>query len=356
MARVFLFYTGYYEKMTLPLLDGDGEISKNQVIAWIDECIDNSGYDLLSDFRSLWPYSVVNRDYTYSDGTPQYAYAYDNDLSWIGEEGANTETVFAIKYSNLATWDTRPYSNQINLFCGFRSQTQVPFGGGWGCATVNAQLWDTWLNDEPNDIRRQSSILDVNDTSEGTSGYIWWNDNQYNETGYWQKKYLPINIQKTDGNIVNYSCILYGTTPNFQLDNTQDLVVIRFADILLMGAELGGSNAQSYLDRVRQRAGLPFVPCTLENIKKERRYELAFEAVRYYDLLRWHNVEEAFEKIVDVPMYNSGNLIYKTINYRPETGGFLPIPESEIELSGGILTQNPGWTDASSNYAQSIDQ
>ena len=41
MARVFLFYTGYYQKESLPLPDG-GEISKDQVIAWLDECTDTS--------------------------------------------------------------------------------------------------------------------------------------------------------------------------------------------------------------------------------------------------------------------------------------------------------------------------
>ena len=57
-------------------------------------------------------------------------------------------------------------------------------------------------------------------------------------------------------------------------------------DVLLMGAELDSPNAQAYLDRVRSRAGLQSVPATLDNIKKERRFELAFEGVRYYDLLR----------------------------------------------------------------------
>ena len=66
MARVFLFYTGYYEKETLPLPDG-GEITKAQVIAWLDECANTSisGHDLVSDFRNLWPYSYV-QDYKFT--------------------------------------------------------------------------------------------------------------------------------------------------------------------------------------------------------------------------------------------------------------------------------------------------
>ncbi|MDR2860156.1 MAG: RagB/SusD family nutrient uptake outer membrane protein, partial [Mediterranea sp.] len=56
MARVFLFYTGYYGKSELPVAGG-GSISKSQVISWLEDCINNSGHDLLSDFRSLWPYA-----------------------------------------------------------------------------------------------------------------------------------------------------------------------------------------------------------------------------------------------------------------------------------------------------------
>ena len=48
---------------------------------------------------------------------------------------------------------------------------------------------------------------------------------------------MPINVRNAEGNIVNYSCEMYGATTNFQENNTQDLVVIRFADVLLMGAE-----------------------------------------------------------------------------------------------------------------------
>jgi starch-binding outer membrane protein, SusD/RagB family len=55
-----------------------------------------------------------------------------------------------------------------------------------------------------------------------------------------------------------------------------------------------GSNAQIYLDRVRNRAGLITVPATLENIKSERKYELAFEFSRFYDLMRWGDVEKEF--------------------------------------------------------------
>src|SRR5690606_27302339 len=114
MARVFLFYTGYYAKSELPLTDG-GSVSKAQVIGWLEDCISNSGHGLIDDFRNLWPYS--NRI-----TKPDYAYAKDNNLEYAGE--GHKETVFAVKFGTLADWgDTYilGYTNQLNLHSSLRS-------------------------------------------------------------------------------------------------------------------------------------------------------------------------------------------------------------------------------------------
>ena len=57
-ARVFLFYTGRYDKKTLPLTP-EGEITKEQVISWLEDCIDHSGHNLISDQRNLWGYTKL---------------------------------------------------------------------------------------------------------------------------------------------------------------------------------------------------------------------------------------------------------------------------------------------------------
>ena len=53
-----------------------------------------------------------------------------------------------------------------------------------------------------------------------------------------------------------------------------------------MAAELGSPNADNYMHMVRSRAGLPDIAVNQENIMKERARELAFEGIRYWDLLR----------------------------------------------------------------------
>lgn len=89
---------------------------------------------------------------------------------------------------------------------------------------------------------------------------------------------------------------------------------------------------------------------TLDALKKERHHELAFEGIRYYDLLRWagkDNLEEVktiLEHQNGVSVINNGVIGEKNgVLFRPETGGFLQIPNREIQLSDGVLEQNPGW-------------
>lgn len=343
MARVFLFYTGYYRTEALPLADG-GQVTKAEVTDWIVDCVENSGHDLLPDFRNLWAYSYVQ----------DYKYTADNNLSWAGD--GSVETVFSIKYSALSNdWNSpQQKSNQICLYSGFREQNYTktfPFGQGWGMGTVNPKIYNDW---DPNDVRRDASVLDVRNTDE-VADFDFGGGNQQDNTCYFQKKYIPINVwtDETKTKVYNFSHELYGMEgTDYQRDNIQDLILIRFSDVLLMAAELGAPNAQQYLDRVRSRAGLGSVPATLENIKAERRFELAFEGIRYYDLLRWHDEDQITANQTGIVTYNRrgmANAETTNIAFRPETGGFLPIPQTQIDLSGGVLTQNAGW-EGSDNY------
>jgi hypothetical protein len=259
--------------------------------------------------------------------------------------------MFALKFSTFADWGTSIYySNQMNLFFGWRSYSyKGVMGEGWGMGTVNKKLWDEWPDA---DLRKKGSILDVRDEAEGIDAPYGlgtdFHDKQMDETGYWQKKYRPINLKK-NAQWSNYSVSFYSATRNFQLDNMQDIVLIRFADVLLMHSELTGT--VNGINQVRARAKLePIGAYSLDALKRERRYELAFEGVRYYDLLRWagksnlSQVEAILESQNGVPTINNGVAgTKKGVDFRVATGGFLQIPNQEIQLSEGVLTQNPGW-------------
>lgn len=344
MARVFLFYTGYYKKDSLPLAgEGGGSISQSEVVAWLEDCINNSGHGLVSDFRNLWPYT---NEFT----VEKYDFTKGKGLKWEGD--GNKETVFAVKFGTSVDWGdqfTLGYSNQYNLHFGLRAgnggESTFPFGQGWGAGPVNGEMWNDWGQAEPTDIRRTASILDVEAELES---YEYGADMQMEETGYWQKKYVPITAYDGEGEFsISYTILKDGALVDYQRAHTQDLVLIRFADVLLMHSELT-QNATN-LNKVRARAGLASIAYTLDALKRERRWELAFEGLRYFDLMRWGDAATQLAKQEGVAIKNRGvDTVMRAFGggYKARyeaTGGFWPIPQTQVDLSDGVLTQNAGW-------------
>ena len=363
LGRVFLFYTGFYGKESLPLMGEDGTISgsigKDEVAAALKDCIDNSGHGLVSDYRSLWPYTntVSKKDYPYVKNAPD----------WV-KDGENPEQVFVIKCSHLASWSTTiGYSNQYMLHFAIRShggadqyKKLFPFGQGWGAGPVSPKLWKEWQAAEPNDPRREASILD----GSKTEGYIYGADKQMEETGLWQKKIIATTAAKeydsnggikTLFNSFTTSKDYYGDgeKEDFQLSHEVDLNVIRFADVLLMHSEI--TKTADGMNRVRARAGLPAVTYSETALRNERRWELAFEGTRWADIRRWGIAEQALSNQIGSAIWNRGvATVMKNqgAGYAARyaaTKGFMPIPQTEIDLSNGVLKQNAGW-DASAVF------
>jgi len=331
IARVWLFYTGYYSKPDLPTLSGS--ISKSQIITYLEDCIANSGHALLPDYRNNF---VYGNNLT----APDYPYARDNNLSWAGDEGGNTESVFVIKNSIFN-------DNRWGLLFGIRSQPKAntfPFRDGWGATSVNPRFVEQWYKDEPDDIRIKASVIDTDDPGEGLE-YQKFVD-QGEETFMFVKKLMNVNAYDANRNIYNFSLLAYGGNDG-QSHSAVDQIRIRFADVLLMHSEL--TETATGLNRIRQRVGLSEVSYSMEALQKERCHELAFEGYRYYDLLRWYGVDAGRileENQNGIITYRSGipetQQMYMTKRIG-ETGGFLQVPKSELDLSNGVLQQNPGW-------------
>ncbi|HYE55609.1 MAG TPA: RagB/SusD family nutrient uptake outer membrane protein [Chitinophagaceae bacterium] len=113
---------------------------------------------------------------------------------------------------------------------------------------------------------------------------------------------------------------------------SQNLPVIRLAEMILIRAEtnarLGtsvGATPQEDLDMIRNqdRLNLAPVPATVDNILKERFYELAFEGLRIHDIKRLMGSTGDFD-------WDDDELVF-------------PIPQREVDASGGVIKQNPGY-------------
>ena len=374
LGRAWLFYSGMFCNGTtiadmtstnynedaiksVELPDGT-TLSKEDVVAAIDDCVNNSGYSLVPDFRNLWAYTnrctVEDYDYTAGQG-----------LSWVeNDNGINPESMFAIKFNRLASWDTTiGYANGIALHFGVRGGQKYgntfPFGQGWGAGPVAPNLVSDWKAAEPNDMRLNATIQDW--TTSETYNYGGWTD-FVQETDFYGKKWAPISA-KNDNVDGGYSCtfenVMYPGqwiqgAENMQLNNIHDLVLIRFADVLLMQSEL--KKDVTGINLVRARAGLnPIAAYSLKALQDERRWEFACEGIRWNDIRRWHIAAAALEKQTNQKTYWRGkpdtNKAHNggyAARYNA-TAGFQKMPDTQISM--GTVVQNAGWTDSQSEYA-----
>jgi len=344
MGRVFLYYTGYMtniEKQAtadLPLVGG-GALNATQVAAYLADCIASSGHKLASDFRNLWPYSYVNK----ASGKNVLPWAATENLSWVGQDGAaptfgtgNLETMFVQRFS-FGDWgwtNGNIYTNRLCLFNGMRGNSLAPFGEGWGWCTVNPKLFSNWSDLDP---RKRGSILEVGKAEQGTAAYV--KDKGDHETGLFDKKYTSLQYDKAGSNVGMFVQLYNWSNPDMQLMHAQDFIFMRFADVLLMHSEI--TKTPDGMNAVRLRANLGPLGYSLEAIKDERLHEFAFEGLHWFDLLRWGDVETAFND--SFPVSNSGTPATYSAKYRPETKGLVSIPETEIRLSNNVYKQNPGW-------------
>lgn len=391
LARAYMFYQGFYKKagelatanladIELPEQEGvSGPLTKQQVIDGLKDVVSNGGFKLLGDYRDLWQYTneLTVGDYAYTkdvkgiDGKP---------LAWAGN--GNDEQLFQIQFMNAASWNgttAMGYTNMTSLYQGLRcdadnnkvengGKNTFPFGQGWGQGTVTQNSWSEWPDQ---DIRKKASILNC----EQELQQFAYTTSCSEETGLYNKKMLPVTCSKTNWGNHNaaytwWACLQDGYTNNngnsFQGDHFADLILIRYADVLLMLTEMTGD--ASYMNEVRHRAGLGDATYTWENIKKERHYELAFEGLRFNDLRRWSGIDggESCEAAQAIEKAKEGQKVNYTGRWTTmkhaasswakryaQTNGFLPIPPAEIRKVNdeSILKQNAGWGTSDANMS-----
>ena len=371
LARVYLFYTGFYSDKegksitTLPIMDLETNemtsetVSKEYVISKLEDCIANSGYTLVPDYRCLWPYSNAATK-------PDYPFMADCEESWY-KDNENPEQMF---YIACAQSDDK--YNRFVMYCGLRSfdinsgsyEPVFPMNKGYGFATVNPDLWNTW---DADDIRRKGSIWSVMDeVSDVEHSYQIGAEDQMEESLLWQKKSQAIACY------INGKWFFEFTSSSKYYGNdkkdfgrkkcTTDFTLMRYADVLLMHAELTNGKV---LDRgmdgmnlVRERARLSRIPYSVDALRQERRHEFAFEGIRWGDMRRYGKAYciAALESQLNQDIYNMGTktkMKDQGPGYRARyeaTWGFRPYPQTEISLSNGALKQKEGWNNASALF------
>ncbi|HEX7411421.1 MAG TPA: RagB/SusD family nutrient uptake outer membrane protein [Bacteroidales bacterium] len=219
-------------------------------------------------------------------------------------------------------------SESGNQFANVQGVRGTP-NRGWGFNRPSENLRSSF---ETGDPRIKGTIIDLGDVLDGVTiaGDGGTLDVTFDGQG---------NILETE--CYNRKVWTPGTDVPSQFGHNRRL--LRYADVLLMAAEALNENdkpadALVYLNKVRERARqgnaaiLPDITVTDKNalrdlILTERRHELAMEGHRFWDLVRTGKAAEVL-----------GPLGFQTGKHE-----LFPIPQSEIDLSQGSLTQNPNW-------------
>ena len=347
LARVYLFYNGVY--------GGEpGNLTKAEALQGLEDIINSKEYSLIPLYKNLW--------YCASTTWEQDASGNWSEVSTYAGDG-NAETILSMKFNYTSDYNGNSGGNNAIQMFSIRGGTfKAPYGQGWGGATVPRKMYNSFLN---GDQRRDASIINL--TAEGIASMDEYKkaiDDQREYTGFFNKKYTARSgyLQGADGswNLTHYyNDVMAG---DFQISQPIDYVVMRYADVLLMAAELGANSAQNYFNQVRERAytvdngdgttslSSSYVQKNLskDNILEERRLEFAFEGQRYWDLRR----QDADASIAANAIVNSGEAVTtggneETVAYNAANitskRGFMQIPNTQILLSNNVLKQNAGW-------------
>lgn len=246
----------------------------------------------------------------------------DNDLStpfdeiWTEKQEFGPESVYEIDLDYKPSLSINSAGNhQWSSIQGFRGQPN----GGWGLNGPSELL----RNDMAGDPRYLATVLSDGEIRDGVKFQSAAVPNPY----YNAKVYAPLYEQKMyNRNIADAKWL--------------NIRLIRYSDIVLMHAECACElndlkEARAKLEMVRKRARggdaskLPEITTDVqaelrEAIHTERRFELAMEFERYFDLIRWGETD-------------------KITGFVKGMHELYPIPQKQIDASNNILTQNPGY-------------
>ncbi len=311
-----------------------------KVIQQVNLIIDD--YGLLDSYEQQ--YLVEN------ENSPEYI--------WSVEHSIDDNSAFGqITWGNLLNVPRGPYGGD-----GFHRPSQN-IVNAFKTDADGLPLFDSF---NQSDVTEASNVDPRLDHSIGRPGIPWLDMGVYEES--WAREaniYGPYSIKKNllsvNSEYANDSWPWGGSALNWP--------IIKFSDVLLWKAEaaimLGDlQTGMELINRVRQRAqesnvvtteegepaanyhiglyeSFPNQEYALKALRMERRLELAFEGHRFFDLVRWGIAGEVinayYEEEEEIRGYLSGAQFLEPKN------NYLPIPQRQIDLAGGIYVQDPNY-------------
>lgn len=267
----------------------------------------------------------------YCDKLAEEGYVLESDdaFNFSTHNETSKENIFTIPM------DKNIYSNQFHYL--FRSYHYTHGGAlGWGsengtCATISTMKANHY-GEADEDARCKMNFV---------AGVVKVDGHELLMDNGKPLEYQPFEVAQ---NLTNSKFIKTAGArmAKYEVDRTSymdgklqsnDIVLFRYADALLMKAEAkvrNGENGDEELNRIRARVGMPYRKATLDNILEERLLELVWEGWRRQDLIRFGKFTGAYDLRTPLQGESSG---YTTV---------FPIPQKCIDLNSELV-QNKGY-------------
>ena len=257
-----------------------------------------------------------------------YVLESDDSFNFSTHNETSKENIFTIPMENI-------YTNQFHYL--FRSY-HYTHGGvlGWGsengtCATISTMKANHY-GEADEDARCKMNFV---------AGVVKVDGHELLMDNGKPLEYQPFEVAQ---NLTNSKFVKTAGArmAKYEVDRTSymdgklqsnDIVLFRYADALLMKAEAkvrNGENGDEELNRIRARVGMPYRKATLDNILEERLLELVWEGWRRQDLIRFGKFTGAYDLRTPLQGESSG---YTTV---------FPIPQKCIDLNSELV-QNKGY-------------
>lgn len=265
---------------------------------------------------------------------------------WLPNGYQSSEPVFEVIFGDNP--GAFIYGSDIPIYCSPRST------GGWGFDCPTQNLVNAYEKGDPRELFTILNNGDIFPAANGGQEVLDFSVSP--NTGYYNRKVFLTASQRGP----------YGWG-----NNQWTLYVVRYSDVLLMYAEAllnsGGSHQEvaDYINMVRSRASnssrtdavavkrntvIPDIPLPpvkptddlMAAIQHERRVEFGGEYHRLFDLIRWGTYVSVMQQFSTEP-YANGKGASFTNSHEVDGRYVFPIPQTEIDLSNGSITQNPGY-------------
>ncbi|MBC2844146.1 RagB/SusD family nutrient uptake outer membrane protein [Winogradskyella flava] len=249
----------------------------------------------------------------------------------------SVEPIFTLDFIGASNGDDgRDYQAALT---GLRDDEQYGLGGGWSVGVPSLEVYNTW---DGRDYRKAVSL----DTT-GVFDGVLQPYQVFRESGAGRGVNRP--------HIAKYTRAIGETATGNGRGSNANYMMIRYAEVLLIAAEAhneisgGSAEAMGYVNRVRARArnsngvtsglfpediaGLS-QDALRDVILEERKWELAFEFKRWYDIAR---------RQLGSDVFSASGLEGDKPNFDPSQDYLFPLPAQELARNPNLLPQNPGY-------------